>query len=117
MIFFEKSSSRVLHGKNIPHIFALAFQERAISSAGSEHLPYKQGVVGSNPTSPTINYQRVMSFGFITLFYLVCEGCAAGTLGFLSFLFCLPVTITVFEPSNEVKNNMILEIQAIIEEN
>jgi signal transduction histidine kinase len=26
---------------------------RAISSAGSEHLPYKQGVVGSNPTSPT----------------------------------------------------------------
>ena len=24
-----------------------------ISSAGSEHLPYKQGVVGSNPTLPT----------------------------------------------------------------
>ena len=32
-------------------IFALAF--RAISSVGSEHLPYKQGVVGSIPTSPT----------------------------------------------------------------
>ena len=27
--------------------------KRAISSAGLEHLPYKQGVVGSNPTSPT----------------------------------------------------------------
>jgi hypothetical protein len=27
--------------------------ERAISSVGLEHLPYKQGVVGSNPTSPT----------------------------------------------------------------
>ena len=26
---------------------------RAISSAGSEHLPYKQGVNGSNPLSPT----------------------------------------------------------------
>ena len=26
---------------------------RAISSAGSEHLPYKQGVTGSNPVSPT----------------------------------------------------------------
>ncbi len=26
---------------------------RAISSVGSEHLPYKQGVVGSIPTSPT----------------------------------------------------------------
>ncbi len=28
---------------------------RAISSAGSEHLPYKQGVGGSNPSSPTGN--------------------------------------------------------------
>src|SRR5690606_387927 len=27
--------------------------ERAISSVGSEHLPYKQGVTGSNPVSPT----------------------------------------------------------------
>ena len=32
-------------------IFALAF--RGISSAGSEHLPYKQRVGGSNPSSPT----------------------------------------------------------------
>lgn len=33
-------------------IFAFPF--RAISSVGSEHLPYKQGVVGSIPTSPTV---------------------------------------------------------------
>ena len=26
-----------------------------ISSAGSEHLPYKQGVTGSNPVSPTLH--------------------------------------------------------------
>ncbi len=26
---------------------------RAVSSAGSEHLPYKQGVTGSNPVPPT----------------------------------------------------------------
>ena len=32
-------------------IFALPIWE--ISSAGSEHLPYKQGVTGSNPVSPT----------------------------------------------------------------
>jgi hypothetical protein len=32
-------------------IFALVF--RAISSVGSERLPYKQEVVGSIPTSPT----------------------------------------------------------------
>ena len=25
----------------------------ALSSAGSEHLPYKQGVTGSNPVGPT----------------------------------------------------------------
>ena len=27
--------------------------ERALSSAGSEHLPYKQRVGGSNPSAPT----------------------------------------------------------------
>ncbi len=34
-------------------IFALAF--RGISSVGSEHLPYKQRVGGSTPSSPTNN--------------------------------------------------------------
>ena len=40
--------------------FATAFEEmsnhhdeRAFSSAGSEHLPYKQRVGGSNPSTPT----------------------------------------------------------------
>jgi hypothetical protein len=32
-------------------IFALSF--RGFSSAGSEHLPYKQRVGGSNPSTPT----------------------------------------------------------------
>ena len=27
--------------------------KRGVSSAGSEHLPYKQGVTGSNPVRPT----------------------------------------------------------------
>ena len=31
---------------------------RAISSVGSEHLPYKQGVGGSNPSSPTTKIVR-----------------------------------------------------------
>lgn len=31
----------------------------AISSAGSEHLPYKQGVTGSNPVSPTVERHAV----------------------------------------------------------
>lgn len=28
-------------------------KNRGVSSAGSEHLPYKQGVTGSNPVRPT----------------------------------------------------------------
>ena len=40
-------------------IFALPIWE--ISSAGSEHLPYKQGVTGSNPVSPTTNKQKCLS--------------------------------------------------------
>ena len=31
----------------------IAFRERALSSAGLEHLPYKQRVGGSNPSAPT----------------------------------------------------------------
>ena len=31
---------------------------RAISSAGSEHLVYTEGVGGSNPSSPTENFNR-----------------------------------------------------------
>ncbi len=38
-------------------IFAALF--RAISSVGSEHLPYKQRVGGSTPSSPTKDNQRV----------------------------------------------------------
>ncbi len=33
--------------------FASLYKARALSSAGSEHLPYKQGVNGSNPLAPT----------------------------------------------------------------
>ena len=33
--------------------------EGALSSAGSEHLPYKEGVVGSNPTGPTISTKKI----------------------------------------------------------
>ena len=34
-------------------IFAVLINSRAISSAGSEHLVYTEGVGGSNPSSPT----------------------------------------------------------------
>ena len=37
--------------------FAPLLDNRAYSSAGSEHLPYKQGVIGSNPIGPTRHKQ------------------------------------------------------------
>ena len=42
---------------------------RAVSSAGSEHLPYKQGVTGSNPVPPTKKDSRLAVF-FLFLFGL-----------------------------------------------
>ena len=40
-----------LAGKKNVYTFAPTFREH--SSAGSEHLPYKQRVTGSNPVAPT----------------------------------------------------------------
>ena len=55
---------------------------RAFSSAGLEHLPYKQRVGGSNPSTPTGVFPRSILFGEaagIFLFMHVCVtwgGCA-----------------------------------------
>ena len=38
--------------------FAPAYKKRALSSAGLEHLPYKQRVGGSNPSAPVRIRQR-----------------------------------------------------------
>ena len=40
--------------KNRSTFASLSEKERAFSSAGSEHLPYKQRVGGSNPSTPTL---------------------------------------------------------------
>ena len=42
---------------------------RAYSSAGLEHLPYKQGVIGSNPIGPTNESYRKSDSSF--LFFLL----------------------------------------------
>ena len=44
--------------------------KREISSAGSEHLPYKQGVTGSNPVSPTLKIKGLWSKNFVNPFFL-----------------------------------------------
>ena len=56
-IFFKK----VLVESILKIIFAILNNERALSSVGSEHLPYKQGVTGSNPVGPT-SINKVFSF-------------------------------------------------------
>jgi hypothetical protein len=48
-------------------IFAFP-KRREFSSAGSEHLPYKQRVTGSNPVTPTKPYRNVRLFLFTTFF-------------------------------------------------
>ena len=40
---------------------------RALSSVGSEHLPYKQGVTGSNPVGPTKPHRDVRLSFFIDI--------------------------------------------------
>ena len=43
------------------------FLKREFSSAGSEHLPYKQRVGGSNPSTPTNRFRPLMTSGFYFL--------------------------------------------------
>ncbi len=44
---------------------------RAFSSAGSEHLPYKQRVGGSNPSTPTREEQENLLLFFLFMHYAV----------------------------------------------
>ena len=46
-----KKNQRYLHHQTTTH--GCCSVKRGVSSAGSEHLPYKQGVTGSNPVRPT----------------------------------------------------------------
>ena len=59
--------------------FALPFREMffndwEFSSAGSEHLPYKQGVTGSNPVTPTTKKPWRISSGLF-FFHAVRQTC------------------------------------------
>lgn len=46
-------------------------KKRVHSSAGSEHLPYKQGVQGSNPCGPTIKLKSHLEDTSKWLFSLI----------------------------------------------
>ena len=51
-VFYQKLPEN-LQKLNILTNFAPQFSKGAFSSAGLEHLPYKQRVGGSNPSTPT----------------------------------------------------------------
>ena len=59
---FLKKTPRYL--EHIPKVrtFASQLRTRALSSAGSERLPYKQRVGGSNPSAPTSPVRRLHLF-------------------------------------------------------
>ena len=56
---FEKNALMVEKSEKSP-IFA-ARKQRELSSVGSEHRPYKAGVVGSSPTVPTTKKPLIIS--------------------------------------------------------
>ena len=66
IIFF----TQCLEIKNQSYIFALPTHKGKgeFSSVGSEHLPYKQRVGGSNPSTPTEASTKVEAF-FMSLFW------------------------------------------------
>ncbi len=61
-----------------------AVPKREHSSAGSEHLPYKQRVGGSNPSAPTLKIKGLSLKNEVALFYLHKIGTDFSVLG-LSF--------------------------------
>ena len=89
LCFFEKSSQNIwwIHKNSVPLQSLKRNKQsnkeiRALSSAGLEHLPYKQRVGGSNPSAPTIRFQ---SLGIRFLFSSACS--FLSTIMIISFLF------------------------------
>ena len=66
--FFQKKSRNICTVQNLAvHLQRFSKKARVLSSAGSEHLPYKQRVGGSNPSAPTQQLGRRKSPFFCIL--------------------------------------------------
>ena len=53
--------------KKTPYLCTRLQKARAFSSAGLEHLPYKQRVGGSNPSTPTKEFRSILGLFFLIL--------------------------------------------------
>src|SRR5690625_1401360 len=51
-VYWQPDSDQLMNGSD----------SWALSSVGSEHLPYKQGVTGSNPVAPTFSFSLLSLF-------------------------------------------------------
>lgn len=64
----QKKTGKIFCYYKIKSYFCIAFEkQRALSSAGSEHLVYTQRVGGSNPSAPTKGSQKRLGFLFYVL--------------------------------------------------
>ena len=91
--------------------FATAFEEmsnhhdeRAFSSAGSEHLPYKQRVGGSNPSTPT----RFAEIAQLVEHNLAKVGVASSSLVFRSSSCCYSSVVEHFLGKEEVTSSSLV---------
>ena len=57
----KKITQKIFVNSKKDSIFAPDYK-RVLSSAGSEHLPYKQRVTGSNPVGPTLLFRKKFYF-------------------------------------------------------
>ena len=62
-IKFPRKYCKTFGGFRKTSYLCSAFQKRALSSVGSERLPYKQRVGGSNPSAPTSTVRKVELYG------------------------------------------------------
>ena len=69
--FWYKKVRQKFAGKKKSRTFASLLKRKrgALSSVGSEHLPYKQRVGGSNPSAPTTDKET--PYGCLLLFYVI----------------------------------------------
>ena len=66
-MFHKKEVKLFVNSKKVRTFASLLRKTRAFSSAGSEHLPYKQRVGGSNPSTPT--YEKTCHQQMTGLFF------------------------------------------------
>ncbi len=75
VIFFQKKAVKICGFKKCSYLCIAFEKERALSSAGSERLPYKQRVGGSNPSAPTVKTTMSSAIWWFFVYYKIRPRC------------------------------------------